>query len=110
MLLDRLSQEPDRRFILIFGVRYEHGLLYREEWEDLARRHSNFTFLPTLTRPEANWTGATGRVQSHVLEALGPRLDMDIYICGLKEMVNDVRGLLKEKGVDRKRIVYERYD
>jgi CDP-4-dehydro-6-deoxyglucose reductase, E3 len=52
----------------------------------------------------------TGRVQSHTLEALGDRRDMDIYICGLKEMVNDVRGLLKEKGVDRKRVIYERYD
>jgi hypothetical protein len=31
-------------------------------------------------------------------------------ISGLKEMVNSVRSLLKEKGVDRKRIVYERYD
>jgi NAD(P)H-flavin reductase len=63
-----------------------------------------------LTRPGPQWTGATGRVQRHVMEVLGDRRDMDIYICGLKEMVNDVRALLKEKGVDRKRIIYERYD
>jgi len=110
MLFDRLSQEPDRRFTLIFGVRYEHGLLYREDWEALARQYPNFDFRPTITRPGPNWTGAQGRVQGHVLEALGDRRDMDIYICGLKEMVNDVRALLKEKGVDRKRIIYERYD
>lgn len=110
MLLDRLPQEPDREFTLIFGVRHEHGLLYREDWEELAREYPNFDFRPTLTRPGLNWTGATGRVQRHVLEALGDRRDKDIYICGLKEMVNDVRSLLKENGVDRKRIVYERYD
>jgi ferredoxin-NADP reductase len=110
MLLDRVPQEPERRFRLIFGVRHEYGLLYREEWEDLAREYPNFVFQPTLTRPASTWTGATGRIQSHVLEALGDRRDLDIYICGLKEMVNDVRGLLKEKGVDRKHIVYERYD
>ena len=98
------------RFTLIFGVRYEHGLLYREDWESLARQYPNFDFRPTITRPGPNWTGAQGRVQGHVLEALGDRRDMDIYICGLKEMVNDVRALLKEKGVDRKRIIYERYD
>ena len=51
-----------------------------------------------------------GPFQSYALEALGDRRDMDVYICGLKEMVNDVRALLKEKGLDRKRIVYERYD
>jgi ferredoxin-NADP reductase len=110
MLLDRLPREPERRFTLIFGVRYEQGLLYREEWEAMAREYPNFQFLPTITRPDPGWNGATGRVQAHILQALGDRRDMDIYICGLKEMVNDVRGLLKEKGVDRKRIIYERYD
>ncbi len=110
MLLDRLPQEPDRRFTLIFGVRHEEGLLYRDDWESLAREFPNFEFRPTLTRPEPGWTGLTGRVQSHVVEALGERRDIDVYICGLKEMVNDVRAMLKEKGVDRKRIVYERYD
>jgi CDP-4-dehydro-6-deoxyglucose reductase len=110
MLLDRLPHEPDHRFTLIFGVRHEEGLLYREDWESLARQYPNFDFRPTLTQPGRGWTGRTGRVQSHVLEALGDRRDVDVYICGLKEMVNDIRAQLKEKGVDRKRIVYERYD
>lgn len=110
MLLERLPIEKDRRFTLIFGVRYEHGLLYREEWEQLARDYPNFGFRPTITRPDPNWTGLTGRVQGHLLEALGDRREVDIYVCGLKEMVNDVRALLKEKGVDRKRVIYERYD
>ena len=110
MLLDRLPQEPNRRFTLIFGVRHEHGLLYRDEWETLAKEYPNLNFVPTLTRPGPGWIGATGRVQNHVLQALGDRRDMDVYICGLKEMVNDVRALLKEQGVDRKRIIYERYD
>ena len=110
MLLDRLPQKPEQRFTLIFGVRHEYGLLYREEFEALAREYPNFDFRPTLTRPGADWTGLTGRVQAHVMEALGERRDLDVYICGLKEMVNDVRARLKEKGVDRKRVIYERYD
>lgn len=110
MLLDRLRNEPNFRFTLIFGVRHEHSLLYRADWESLAQEYPNFDFRPTLTRPEPGWAGRTGRVQSHVVEALGDRRDVDVYICGLKEMVNDVRGQLKEKGLDRKRIVYEKYD
>jgi CDP-4-dehydro-6-deoxyglucose reductase len=110
MLLDRLPEEKDRRFTLIFGVRYGHSLLYRAEFEQLAGTHPNFEFRPTLTRPEAEWTGRTGRVQAHVMEALGDRRDVDVYICGLKEMVNDVRAQLKEAGLDRKRIIYEKYD
>jgi NAD(P)H-flavin reductase len=110
MLLDRLPQERDTQFTLVFGVRHEQGLLYRGELESLAREYSNFSFRPTLTRPVPEWSGRTGRVQSHVLEAIGDRRDLDVYICGLKEMVNDVRALLKDNGLDRKRIVYEKYD
>lgn len=110
MLIERLPIEKERRFTLVFGVRYEHGLLYRPEFEVMAGKYPNFEFRPTLTRPEAGWIGRTGRVQAHVMEALGDRRDEDVYICGLKEMVNDVRAQLKEAGLDRKRIIYEKYD
>ncbi len=110
MLLQRLAEDPAHEYKLIFGVRHEHGLLYRDEFEDLARAHANFSFLPTLTRPTDVWMGRNGRVQQHVLDAIGERRDFVIYICGLKEMVDDVRGRLRELGFDRKQIVYEKYD
>jgi NAD(P)H-flavin reductase len=110
MLRAQLSRNPDRRFTLIFGVRYEHGLLYNDEWEELARTSSNFAYLPTLTRPGENWRGLTGRVHEHAMNVLGDRRDMDIYACGLRPMVDELRARLKESGVDRKRIVYEKYD
>ena len=105
-----LAANPAQRFILIFGARYRGGLLYHDEWEALAREFSSFEYRPTLTRPEPDWTGLTGRVQPHVFEALAGRRDLDVYICGLREMVDDLRTQLKEAGLDRKRIVYERYD
>jgi CDP-4-dehydro-6-deoxyglucose reductase len=110
MLLSKLAENPDRRFTLLFGVRYEHSLLYHDEFLALAKAHSNFGYQPTLTRPEPNWTGLTGRVQPHALELLGERRDVDVYICGLREMVDDLRSQLKERGFDRKRIIYEKYD
>jgi CDP-4-dehydro-6-deoxyglucose reductase len=72
--------------------------------------YANFEYHPTLTRPVADWTGRAGRVQQHVLEALGERRDVDVYICGLREMVDDLRVKLKETGMDRKRVIYEKYD
>ncbi len=101
---------PATRFTLIFGVRHEHGLLYHEEWATLARELPNFDYRPTLTRPPETWQGRTGRVQQHIFEYLGDRRDIDVYICGLREMVDDVRAKLKESGLDRKRIIYEKYD
>lgn len=110
MLHDRLSRDSSHRFTLIFGVRYEHSLLYAREFEELARGHANFRFWPTLSRPEPGWTGRTGHVQAHLFEAIGERRDINVFICGLKAMVDDVRSILKSSGFDRKRIIYEKYD
>jgi len=110
MLLTHLSAHQDRRFTLVFGVRHERGLLYHDELSALAKMHPNFDYQPTLTRPPDHWTGRVGRVQQPAIEALGDRRDIDVYICGLREMVDDVRLKLKELGLDRKRIIYEKYD
>ena len=96
---------------LLFGVRYAHGLLYREEFQGLAEKHPHFRFMPTVTRPDDSWQGPTGRVQTHLDVALAGHAETpDVYICGMKEMVDEVRALLKEKGFDRKQIIYEKYD
>jgi ferredoxin-NADP reductase len=97
-------------FTLVFGTRYEETLLYRAEFDDLARRHPHFHFLPVLSRPPANWQGLTGHVQPHMLEAIGTRRDLDVYLCGLKLMVDDARAQLKDLGFDRKQIIFEKYD
>jgi NAD(P)H-flavin reductase len=110
MLHAYLGQGDTRGLTLIFGVRYEQTLLYRPEFEELAAKHPNFRFWPTLSRPEPGWTGRAGHVQQHVPEALGERRDLDVYICGLKLMVDDVRAMLKARGFDRKQIIYEKYD
>ncbi len=98
------------QFTLLFGARYESHLMYRAEFEDLAARYPRFRFWPTLSRPEPHWRGRAGHVQAHLEEGLGGRTDLDIYLCGLKLMVDDVRARLKAAGFDRKQIFYEKYD
>jgi CDP-4-dehydro-6-deoxyglucose reductase len=110
MLHAHLRQREAKDITLIFGVRYEQTLLYRAEFEELERLHPNFHFWPTLSRPEPDWKGRTGHVQTHLVEAIGERRDLDVYICGLKLMVDDVRAILKGLGFDRKQIVFEKYD
>jgi NAD(P)H-flavin reductase len=110
MLQERLSRDEEHSFTLIFGARYEYGLLYRQEFEQLAEQHANFRFWPTLSRPGPAWTGRTGHVQKHLFEAIGERRDVNVFICGLAAMVDDVRAILKSSGFDRKQIVYEKYD
>ncbi|MCZ2155253.1 MAG: hypothetical protein LC114_15355 [Bryobacterales bacterium] len=106
---ERVNAAPST---LIYGARYEHGLLYREEFEAMEQRYGKdrFRFHPTLTRPSETWKGATGRVQEHLEAVIGDKTDINVYICGMKEMVNSVRAWLKERGIDRKQIYYEKYD
>jgi NAD(P)H-flavin reductase len=100
---------------LLFGTRHEAGLLYRQEMEQFEREYPSFRYLPSLTRPAEGWQGRAGRVQTHLDEAIALRVpedkdETDVYICGLKEMVDDVRAQLKRRGFDRKQLIYEKYD
>ena len=108
-------REPERNrgheYWLVFGTRYEDSLYYREEFEEIERENSNFHYVPTLSRCGEDWTGCRGYVQDHVREIVAGRKDMQAYICGLHQMVDANRKLLKEElGWDRKQIVFERYD
>jgi CDP-4-dehydro-6-deoxyglucose reductase len=97
-------------FTLLFGVRHESHILYRAEFEAMAKQYPQFRFWPTLSRPGEGWTGRSGHVQTHFKEAIRERRDVDFYLCGLKQMVDDARETLKEAGFDRKQIRYEKYD
>lgn len=114
MLLHHLpSTQPE--VTLLFGARYPQGLLYQDEFLALTQQYPTFRFLPTVTRPPEEWQGRTGRVMAHLDEALALRTPdeastVDVYICGLREMVDDVRKELKGHGFDRKQIIYEKYD
>jgi CDP-4-dehydro-6-deoxyglucose reductase len=105
---------------LLFGVRREEDVLYREELTDLARAHSHLRVVPTLSQPSRDgWEGRRGYVQTHVrglfeelaaLPASGGR-PPHAYICGLQRMVGSVRELLrKEMGLPREQVHTERYD
>jgi len=110
MLPARLAQDSSCQVTLLFGVRHEGSLLYRAEFEALERAHANFRFWPTQNPPQPGWSGRTGRIQQHLEEAVTAHRDCDIYICGLRTMVDETRALLRELGFDRKRMIYEKYD
>lgn len=128
---------PDRsqgkEIWLVYGTRYETEIYYRAEFEAYAARHSNFHYLPTLSRESETWKGLRGYVQEHVARIVeeraarrgepvsGPPVDPGIppaqlhfginaYICGLNDMITAVRDRLKAFGWHRKQIIVERYD
>ncbi len=109
-LLADEERHRGHQFWLVYGTRFEKDIYYREEFEQLAKEHPNFSYVVTLSRPSEAWQGATGYVQEHVRQIVGDRKNMEAYICGLNNMVSANRQLLKELGWERHQIVYERYD
>ena len=110
-----LFEKPERHdgheFWLVFGTRYEDNLYYRDEFERIAREHPNFHYVPTLSRCGELWTGCRATCRTTCARSSATRKDMQAYICGLHQMVDANRKLLKEElGWDRKQIVFERYD
>src|SRR5206468_3786157 len=95
---------------LVFGNRTEKDIYYHEEFLQLAGKHANFDYLPTLSRGAADWKGLRGYVQEHVPSIVAGRGEMHAYICGLDKMIKANRDLLKSLGWDRKSIRYEKYD
>lgn len=111
MLRSVLSHETDRKFVVLHGARYSWDLGYRGELETLARLRSNFTYIPSITRPDqdAHFIGRIGRIQA-ILEQgalekdAGVKMDpdhADFYLCGNPEMINVVSGMLEAKGFKR---------
>lgn len=110
-MLQYLYQQPNSaESWLIFGVRNEDDILYREEFERMARENRGFHLVPTLSRPHAGWKGHTGYVQEQIAEYLVDRKGLHAYICGLKKMVDDVRRQLESMGYDPSALSYEKYD
>jgi len=116
MILEAIASGSTTPLWLLFGVRHEQDLLYREELTALVQAHPHLRVELTLSQPPATWTGRRGYVQAHVRELLS-ELDAragggtHVYICGLQKMVGSVRELLrKDLGLPRERVHTERYD
>lgn len=112
-MLQQLRREHASRGFetwLIYGVRSEQDILYRDEFEKLAAEDSNLHFIPTLSRPQPGWKGHVGYVQQHVARYLQAKKQFHAYICGLRRMVQDVARELKLMGYDPKCLSFEKYD
>jgi ferredoxin-NADP reductase len=95
---------------LIFGVRHEEDILYREEFEALERKNPNFHFIPTLSRAGPGWKGHRGYVQGQVKRYLSGKKGLHAYVCGAPQMVMDVRTLLAGMGYSQEDVSYEKYE
>lgn len=108
MILDRLASGDPQSLLLLFGNRFEEDILYRAEWEALAKKYPQFRVVHTLSR--GDWPGEKGYVGDKIEKFVPDVSHTNFYICGLVKMINDVQAKLRSLGVPDSAILFERYD
>lgn len=108
MLKHLLRQNLNREMWLLFGTRYEHGLLYESEFRSLANLRHNFRYLPTVSRPK-EWRGETGHIQHTFQKHITDCSNKEIYLCGWLEVVKAVCKDLEHFGVPKEKLHYEEW-
>ncbi len=109
MLRSELECGGPRRFAVLHGARHSWDLGYQGELYTMARLCPNLTYLPSVTRSEAEpapWGGARAHVQDlwtsgAIAKAWGfpptPR-DTHVFLCGNPAMIDTTTQLLEGEG------------
>ncbi len=100
---------PGTEATLVYSIPSPDEFLFRNEIEQLIRHHPNLRSLVTVTQPDNNWHGRTGRMDSDLLESAGMSHDTLYYLCGPPGMVEDVSSILGSLAVPASRIIFEKW-
>jgi ferredoxin-NADP reductase len=94
---------------LVYSVSDSREALFRDELDAAVRAHDNLHVSITVTQPDPQWYGLTGRIDPVKLHALDVPDDTLYYLCGPKGMVEDMSTLLHDLGVPMNRIIFEKW-
>lgn len=108
MILDYLEGLPARQspITLYWGLRSPQDVFWQQEFSELSSKYPNFRFILTLSQPDGSWQGKSGRVTAHLEEIANPPGN-DYYLCGNKNMVEEVSQWLLGQNVPKPQIKTE---
>ncbi|MBC9796914.1 ferredoxin--NADP reductase [Sinomicrobium weinanense] len=107
-----LEEEPQSKFVLIYGNRSTTETMFFEEINDLAARYpERFTVYFTYSRSEED-NALFGRIEHSTVNYVMKNKHKDtifdaFYLCGPEDMIHTVSDTLRENGVDEKKIYFE---
>lgn len=103
----------DRKVSFWYGARSTREMFYDEEFREIARNFSNFSYNVALSEPLPgdSWTGLTGFIHSAVYENYlknhpEPE-EIEYYLCGPPLMIDAVQKMLDSLGVPPEMIAFD---
>ncbi len=105
--------ETRRQVSFWYGARSLREAFYTAEFDDIARRHDNFSWTLALSHPAASdgWDGPTGFIHRVLyerhLESHPSPDEVEYYLCGPPLMIQAMREMLDELGVDAENVMYD---
>lgn len=109
MLWDIIFHKKQHKNIhLIFGTRRSENILYRNEFDEWKQKIKGFHYSIALSRePFDGYKGYVHPVYRNDYKKLRP--DVQFYICGWRNMVDEAVATLKNMGYDSSQIRIELY-
>jgi len=100
----------DTEVALLYAVRTETDVIFREELNRLNQRLPRFRCTVVASRPGADWAGPRGRVNRALIEEqLGEIGQQTFFLCGPAGFVAGVKEILISLGVRTEQIRQERF-
>lgn len=102
--LQSVHDSTGHRIVVMCSSKTADGIVFLDELTKLASTDENFSFVPTVTRPdtaEGSWNGETGHIDAAMLSRYVDDLAAPIYyLSGPGAMVKAMRTMLDGAGVD----------
>lgn len=111
MVRRALEREGTQPITVLQGARYDHELIYRDDFEGWAARHLRLDWEPVLLATEAE-VGPIDALEELVIERF-VRDDADrrrrFWLCGVGPMVGRLRDALRAAGYERRAVRAEQW-
>ena len=109
MLIEHLSRPTTHPVALVYSARSADEFAFRVELSALESA-GRITSYFTVTRDErVDWIGRRGRISGEILKEALPSKESICLVCGPPQLVSDASDLLVKLGVDRGRVLTEKY-
>lgn len=107
-LVDLKSQKQMR---LWWGMRHENDCFWTQDFDDLEKEHPNFEWDLVLSKPPEDWPLHSGYITNYILDYVktSDKKNVCVYLCGSRQMIEDVSTGLIKLGIINDQIRYEKF-